>query len=156
LRYQDADGSHKTPVMLHRVIFGSLERFAGTLVEHYAGAFPTWLSPMQVSLLPIADRHVEAAKQHQESLLNLGIRAKVDERNEGIGHKIRDAQLAKHPYMLIIGDKELETDSVSVRSRNRGDLGSLPFSSFQDGILKEIHSHGQIEIDVPKTAISAG
>ncbi len=150
LKYQDADGSHKTPVMLHRVIFGSMERFVGTLIEHYAGAFPTWLSPVQVAILPIADRHTEQAHAYAKALINLGVRAEVDERNEGIGHKIRDAQLAKHPYMLILGDKETESGSVAVRSRSRGDLGALPFDTFQDKLLKEIHSHGQHEVEVPQ------
>lgn len=148
LKYQDSDGSLKTPVMLHRAIFGSLERFAGTLIEHYAGAFPTWLSPTQVAILPIADRHQEAAKAYETQLLDLGVRVKVDDRNEGIGHKIRDAQLAKHPYMLILGDKELESNTISIRSRSRGDLGSLPFEAFSERLLREIHSHGQQEVQV--------
>jgi threonyl-tRNA synthetase len=151
IKYQDTDGSYKTPVMLHRVIFGSMERFAGTLIEHYAGAFPAWLAPVQVILLPIADRHVEQARAYQHQLIDLGVRAKLDERNEGIGHKIRDAQLAKHPYMLIMGDKEIDAGAVSVRSRARGDLGSLPFEAFKDKLLREIHSHGQEEIEVPQT-----
>jgi threonyl-tRNA synthetase len=151
LKYQASDGSHQTPVMLHRVIFGSLERFAGTLIEHFAGAFPTWLSPVQVMVLPISDRHVEQAKSYEKALLDIGIRVKVDDRNEGIGHKIRDAQLAKHPYMLIMGDKELESGMVAVRSRSRGDLGALSFEDFKNKLLMEIHSHGQQVLDVPQT-----
>lgn len=150
LRYQDADGTHKIPVMLHRVIFGSMERFAGTLIEHYAGAFPAWLSPIQAILLPIADRHVEKAREYQKELIALGVRADLDERNEGIGHKIRDAQLAKHPYMIILGDKEMTQNSISLRSRSRGDLGSLSFETFKERLLMEIHSHGQREIEVPE------
>jgi len=152
LKYQDSDGSHKVPVMLHRVIFGSMERFAGTLIEHFSGAFPTWLSPLQVMILPISDRHVEQAKIYAAALLEEEVRAKVDERNEGIGHKIRDAQLEKHPYMLILGDKELESNTVSVRSRSRGDLGSLPFEAFQTQLLQEIKSHGQKEITIAEPA----
>ncbi len=151
LKYQASDGSHQVPVMLHRVIFGSLERFAGTLIEHFAGAFPTWLSPVQAMILPISDRHVEQAKTYERELLDIGVRVKVDDRNEGIGHKIRDAQLAKHPYMVILGDKEIENQTVSVRSRNRGDLGALSFDEFKNKLLLEIHSHGQQIIEVPQT-----
>jgi threonyl-tRNA synthetase len=150
LSYRDADGSLQTPVTLHRAIFGSMERFAGTLVEHYAGAFPTWLSPVQVMLLPIADRHLEQADSLKNKLLELGVRAKVDARNEGIGHKIRDAQLDKHPYMLIMGDKEIETSTVSVRDRSRGDIGAMPFEVFQNDLLKEIHSYGKLQVSKPK------
>lgn len=150
IKYQAADGTQQTPVMVHRAIFGSLERFAATLIEHYAGAFPAWLAPLQVIILPIADRHIEVARAYEQQLLDLGVRVKVDARNEGIGHKIRDAQLEKHPYMLILGDKELEANAVSVRSRSRGDLGSLSFEVFKQQLLAEIHSHGREELSVPQ------
>lgn len=152
LKYTDSDGQPKRPIMIHRVIFGSLERFAGTLIEHYAGAFPTWLSPAQVMLLPIADRHVEKAKEIETALLDLGIRVKVDLTNEGIGHKIRQAQLAKVPYMLVLGDKELEGDQVAVRSRNRGDIGAMPFAAFVEQLQAEISSHGQMVLEAPSPA----
>jgi threonyl-tRNA synthetase len=116
LKYTDKDGQAKRPIMIHRAIFGSLERFAGTLIEHYAGAFPTWIAPQQVAILPIADRHVEYAEQIEKTLREQLVRVKVDSSNEGIGAKIRHAQLAKVPYMLIIGDKELEKGEVAVRS----------------------------------------
>jgi threonyl-tRNA synthetase len=138
LTYQDADGSHKTPVMLHRVIFGSMERFAGTLIEHYAGAFPLWLSPVQVQILPIADRHTEAAQKLETRLREADVRVKTDARNEGIGHKIRDAQLAKVPYMLILGDKEIEAGTVSVRSRTQGDMGAMVTDAFISQVLHDI------------------
>lgn len=155
IRYQDTDGSHKTPVMLHRVIFGSLERFSGTLIEHFAGAFPTWLSPVQVKILPISDRHIEQAKIYLHELIDLGVRAELDDRNEGIGHKIRDAQLAKHPYMLVLGDKEVEAKTVAVRSRSRGDLGTVSFEDFSEQLQREIRTYGKQEVTVAKEPVEA-
>lgn len=149
LKYTDSDGVHKRPIMIHRAIFGSLERFAGTLTEHYAGAFPTWLSPQQVMILPIADRHLDYAHQLEAQLRSELIRVKVDTSNEGIGKKIRDAQLAKIPYMLVIGDKELESRQIAVRSRSRGDLGSIGFESFAELLHQEIKSHGTQEVTLP-------
>ncbi|MGE0200328.1 MAG: threonine--tRNA ligase [Candidatus Melainabacteria bacterium] len=151
LRYKDADGQDKQPIMIHRAIFGSLERFAGTLIEHYAGAFPAWLSHQQVIFLPIADRHVEAARKMEARLRQQLIRAKTDNSNEGIGHKIRQAQLAKVPYMLVIGDKEAESGQVAVRSRFGGDLGSMPFEAFEEALLQEIRTHGKETVQVPAT-----
>jgi threonyl-tRNA synthetase len=148
LKYTDSDGQAKQPIMLHRVIFGSMERFAGTLIEHYAGAFPTWLSPLQVMILPIADRHVDAAKVVEQQLRELDIRVKVDLSNEGIGHKIRQAQLAKVPYMLVMGDKEIEQNQVAVRSRHRGDLGALDVDTFIQRLKTEIDSAGLTELMV--------
>lgn len=150
LKYTDKDGQAKRPIMIHRAIFGSLERFAGTLIEHYAGAFPAWLAPQQVAILPIADRHIEYAKQVEASLRAELVRAKTDTSNEGIGHKIRQAQLAKIPYMLVIGDKELEANEVAVRSRTQGDLGALPIGEFVDQIKAEIESKGQQSVNVPQ------
>lgn len=150
LKYTDKDGQAKRPIMIHRAIFGSLERFAGTLIEHYAGAFPTWIAPQQVAILPIADRHVEYAEQVEKTLREQLVRAKVDASNEGIGAKIRNAQLAKIPYMLIIGDKELEKGEVAVRSRSKGDLGAEPLEQFLAQIKAEIASHGRDIITLPE------
>lgn len=150
LKYTDKDGQAKRPIMIHRAIFGSLERFAGTLIEHYAGAFPAWLAPQQVAILPIADRHIEYAQQVEATLRGDLVRAKVDTSNEGIGHKIRQAQLAKVPYMLIIGDKELEAAQVAVRSRSQGDLGALPVDEFVAQIRAEIETKGKKIVNVPQ------
>jgi threonyl-tRNA synthetase len=150
LKYTDKDGQAKRPIMIHRAIFGSLERFAGTLIEHYTGAFPAWLAPQQVSILPIADRHVAYAQQVEAALREELVRAKTDISNEGIGHKIRQGQLAKIPYMLIIGDKELEKNEVAVRSRSQGDLGALPIQEFVAQIKAEIETKGKQMISVPE------
>jgi threonyl-tRNA synthetase len=127
-----------------------MERFAGTLIEHYAGAFPTWLSPQQVAILPIADRHVEYAQQLEKQMREELIRAKTDLSNEGIGHKIRQAQLAKTPYMLVIGDKELQANEVAVRHRHRGDLGAVSFDIFKEQLMAEIASRGETQVTLPE------
>jgi threonyl-tRNA synthetase len=150
LKYTDKDGQAKRPIMIHRAIFGSLERFAGTLIEHYAGAFPTWIAPQQVAILPIADRHVEYAEQIEKTLREQLVRVKVDSSNEGIGAKIRHAQLAKVPYMLIIGDKELEKGEVAVRSRSKGDLGAVSLPMFLEQLQREIATHGQEAVTLPE------
>ena len=124
--------------MLHRVIFGSIERFIGVLIENYAGAFPTWLAPVQVKVLPIADSHKEYAEKVKEELENVGIRVEIDERNEKIGYKIREAQLEKIPYMLVLGDKEKAANSVGVRSRKDGDIGAMPIDEFIAKVVEEI------------------
>ena len=123
LNYIGEDGAHHRPVMIHRVVLGSIERFIGVLIEHYAGAFPFWLAPVQVIILPIADRHIPYAKDIFKSLDDQNIRVEMDERNEKVGFKIREAQMKKIPYMLVIGDKEVESKTVAVRSREEGDLG---------------------------------
>ena len=138
LSYVDRDGGHKRPIMIHRAIFGSLERFIGILIEHFAGAFPTWLAPEQVRLLPIADRHVEYANELREKLLDLDIRATVDDAQEKIGYKIRNGQLQKVPYMLVIGDREMENGAIAVRSREAGDLGTKSVEEFIAEITREI------------------
>ena len=138
LTYVGPDGERHRPVMIHRVVFGSIERFIAILTEHYAGAFPTWLSPVQVKILPLIDKHVEYALKVQKELEDKGIRVEVDARNEKIGYKIREARLEKVPYMLIIGDKELENNAVAVRSRKDGDIGAILVSEFIDKILKEV------------------
>ena len=138
LNYIGKDGEKHKPVVIHRVAYGSIERFFGILVEHFAGKFPTWLAPTQVKILPIADRHNENAYSIKEELQKHGIRVEVDDRSEKVGYKIREAQLNKYPYMLIIGDKEAENGEVSVRSRDKGELGSKKISDFIYEILEEI------------------
>ena len=138
LTYIGEDGEKHRPVMLHRVIFGSIERFIGILIEQYAGAFPTWLAPVQVKILTIADRHVDYAKKLIKEMSSKGIRVELDDREEKMGYKIREAQLQKVPYMLIIGDKEVEENKVSMRSRDKGDLGSIEKEKFIEKIEEEI------------------
>ena len=128
LTFQNAEGGRSRPYMVHRAILGSIERFIGVLIEHYAGAFPLWLSPVQAVIIPIADRHIEYAEQIQDTLINQGYRVEVDSRSERMNLKIRNAQLQKMPYMLIVGDKELEQETASVRLRNGTDMGSMPLS----------------------------
>lgn len=140
LSYIGADGEKHRPVMIHRVVFGSIERFIAILTEHFAGAFPTWLSPVQVKLLPIIDKHHDYAYEVKAKLEAKGIRVEVDTRNEKIGYKIREAQLDKTPYMLVIGDKEMENGAVAVRSRKEGDLGSMAVQAFVDKIVEEIET----------------
>ncbi len=138
LTYIGEDGEKHRPVMLHRVIFGSIERFIGILIEQYAGAFPTWLAPVQVKILTIADRHVDYAKKLIKEMSSKGIRVELDDREEKMGYKIREAQLQKVPYMLIIGDKEVEENKASMRSRDKGDLGSIEKEKFIEKIEEEI------------------
>lgn len=150
LKYTDSDGQQKQPIMIHRAIFGSLERFAGTLVEHYAGAFPTWLSPMQVAILPIGDQHLPYAQELAARLNDDLIRAKVDTSGHDIRAKIKEAQLAKVPYMLIIGDREMQNGEVAVRSRNRGDLGAVSMEEFHARLRREIQSYGKETVSLPE------
>jgi threonyl-tRNA synthetase len=138
LEYVAADGEKHRPIMLHRVILGSIDRFLGVLIEHYAGAFPAWLAPVQVKILTITDRSANYARSVVGSLKKVGFRVELDQRNEKIGYKIREARLEKVPYMLIIGDKEAETGSVSVRHREDGDRGSLSLEGFIVGVRKEM------------------
>ena len=138
LEYTGADGQKHRPIMIHRVVFGSIERFIGILIEHFAGAFPLWLAPEQVRILPISERHHEKAREIYQQLFNAGMRVEIDERSEKIGYKIREAQLQKIPYMLIIGDKEAESGTVSVRRRGEGDLGAVKTEAFLATALAEI------------------
>ena len=140
LEYTGADGEKHRPIMIHRVVFGSIERFIGILIEHFAGAFPTWLAPVQVKVLPISDKHADYAGKVLEELNAAGIRAEIDLRAEKIGYKIREAQLRKIPYMLVVGAKEEEEGRVSVRSRFEGDEGSKELSVFVSEIKEEIAS----------------
>ena len=137
LSYIDKDGNKKTPIMIHRAIFGSFDRFIGIITEHFAGAFPTWLAPVQVRILPIADAHKEYASKLKEQLEEEGIRVELDDRQEKIGYKIREAQLQKIPYMLIIGEKEVEANAVGVRSRKEGDIGQMQTLDFINKIKEE-------------------
>ena len=130
LEYTGPDGEKHRPVMIHRVVLGSIERFIGVITEHFAGAFPLWLAPRQVIVLPIADRHFEAADAVREKLSEIGVRAEVDSRSEKLGYKLREAQLQKIPYMLVVGDKEAADGTVSVRKRGEGDIGSMSVEDF--------------------------
>lgn len=136
--YTGSDGEKHRPIMIHRVCFGSIERFIGILIEHFAGAFPTWLAPVQVKLLPISDRQHNYAAEVAKKLTSAGIRVETDTRNEKIGYKIREAQLEKVPYMLVIGDKECESGTVAVRSRKNGDMGTESLDTFIADVRKEI------------------
>ena len=139
LKYIGADNTEHRPVVIHRAIFGSFERFIAMLIEHYAGAFPLWLAPLQVVVLPIADRHVAYAQGVCRRLAEAGLRVQVDERQEKIGYKIREAQLQKVPYMLVVGDREAAEGAVAVRSRSGGDLGSKPLEAFIESARDEAH-----------------
>lgn len=140
LTYIDKDGREKTPAVIHRVIFGSLERFIGILIEHTAGAFPTWLSPVQVVVAPIAERHVKYSQSIAKELEAQNIRVEADGRNESINKKIRDAELLKVPYILVIGDKEEKDKKVAVRKRGKGDLGAVDLKKFATEVTDEIRS----------------
>ena len=123
--------------MIHRVVFGSIERFIGILIEHYAGKFPLWLSPVQVKVLPISDKYMDYAQEIEMALKKEGLRCEVDGRAEKIGYKIRAAQLERIPYMLVIGEKEVREGSVSVRSRDRGDLGGMLIGRLLEALCEE-------------------
>ena len=138
LTYIGEDGQKHRPVMIHRVVYGSIERFIGILIENYAGAFPTWLAPVQVKILPISDKYADYSKEVLDKLTEAGIRAEMDTRSEKIGYKIREAQTQKIPYMLVVGQKEEEEKTVSVRSRFAGDEGASSVESFIESIQKEI------------------
>ena len=136
LKYIGADNTEHMPIVIHRAIFGSIERFVAILIEHYAGAWPLWLAPVQAIVLPISDRHLDYARQVHTRLAAAGLRAELDERQEKIGYKIREAQLQKVPYMLVVGDKEIEAKNVSVRHRHAGDLGPQDVAAFGARVVK--------------------
>lgn len=140
LTYIGEDGQKHRPVMVHRTCFGSIERFIGILIEHYAGAFPVWLAPVQVRLMPISERHAAYAHKLAGELRNLDVRVEVDDRNEKIGYKIREGQVQKVPYMLIVGDKEAETGTVALRKRGEGDKGTVAVDAFTAELLQEIRA----------------
>ena len=143
LEYTGADGEKHRPIMIHRVVFGSIERFIGVITEHFAGAFPVWLSPVQARVMPITDRAADYAKQLAERLDQEGVRVDTDLRNEKIGYKIREAQMQKLPYMLVVGDKEAEAGTVSVRTRGGVDLGAMPVDDFIAKIKEEIKTRAK-------------
>jgi threonyl-tRNA synthetase len=130
INYIGPDGAQHRPVMLHRTVYGSLERFLGILIEHYAGAFPYWLAPIQVRLVPVSDDHQEYVRKVSARLEERGIRVDIDLRDEKLGKRIRDAQLQKVPFMIVAGDREVETQSLAVRDRAKGDLGSMSLEGF--------------------------
>ena len=146
LEYTGADGEKHRPIMIHRVIFGSIERFIGILIEHFAGAFPTWLAPVQVKVLPISDKYMDYAQKVLDELNNSGVRAEIDTRAEKIGYKIREAQMKKIPYMLVVGAKEEEDGLVSVRSRFEGDEGQKSLTDFLAAIKMEIQDKTAREV----------
>jgi threonyl-tRNA synthetase len=138
LEYIAKDGSAKTPIMIHRALFGSLERFMGVLIEHYAGAFPVWIAPVQVAIIPVSEKSAEYALAVHKSLAEKSLRSFVDSRNEKMQKKIRDAEVDKVPYMLIVGEKEALAKTVSVRSKSKGDLGAMGLDKFIDAVKEEI------------------
>ena len=150
LEYIGADGEKHRPIMIHRVAFGSIERFIGILIEHFAGAFPTWLAPVQVKVLPISDKFMDYARQVTEQLDQEGIRVELDVRSEKIGYKIREAQMQKVPYMLVVGQKEAEDGVAAVRSRFLGDEGQKPLEEFITSIKAEIESKEIRKVEVKK------
>jgi len=145
LTYIGEDGQKHQPLMVHRALYGSLERFFGILLEHYAGALPVWLSPVQAAVLPITDRHLEYGRKVEKALADAGIRVHVDARPEKVNYKIREAQLQKIPYMLVIGDREAEAGAVAVRNRRQGDLGAKPLDEVVASIRKLIEDRTPTE-----------
>ena len=143
LQYPGADNTDHRVVVIHRAIFGSFERFIAILIEHYAGAFPLWLAPVQAVILPISDRHLAYAAAVRDQLAAAGLRAELDERQEKIGYKIREAQLQKVPYMLVVGDRESQDGTVSVRTRAGGDQGAAAVRDFIANAMHEIASKGK-------------
>jgi threonyl-tRNA synthetase len=146
-QYVAEDGSRQVPVMLHRAILGSFERFIGILIEHYEGIFPTWLAPTQAVVLNITDKHAEYAKTVEDSLKNKGFRVISDLRNEKIGFKIREHTIQKVPYLLVVGDKEVESQTVAVRARRGEDLGSMDLNAFQAHLTEDVGRRGRIAMD---------
>jgi len=140
LEYVAEDGKRHQPLMVHRALYGSVERFFGILIEHYAGAFPVWLAPVQTVVMPITDRQLEYAKTVQSKLEAAGLRSHLDDRKEKVNLKIRDAQMQKVPYMLVVGDREAESESVAVRHRKHGDLGAKPLDQFIEEVSKLVES----------------
>ncbi|MBE6914890.1 MAG: threonine--tRNA ligase, partial [Ruminococcaceae bacterium] len=143
LEYVTSEGEKETPVMIHRVVFGSIERFIGIITEHFAGAFPTWLSPVQVKILTVTDRVNDYAADVAKLLDAAGVRVEIDERNEKIGKKIREATLEKTPYMLVLGDRDLENKTVSVRTRSGEDKGAMSIDDFVFDICEEIRTRAK-------------
>ena len=143
LEYVGEDGNKHRPVVIHRAILGSLDRFVAFLLEEYKGNFPTWLAPTQIKILPIADRHLEYANKLREAFAKERIRVEIDSRQEKTGYKIREAQLQKIPYMIIVGDKEVENSLVGIRSRKDGDIGQMKLEEFLNKIKEEIKTYAK-------------
>jgi threonyl-tRNA synthetase len=146
-KYVDEHGERQTPVMIHRAVLGSLERFIGILIEHYAGAMPAWLAPQQVAILNITDKQSEYCKEIEESLKKHDIRASADLRNEKIGFKIREHTLHKVPYLIVVGDKEVESNTVAVRTRKGDDLGTMTLDAFKELLAKDVARRGRVETE---------
>jgi len=146
-QYVAEDGLRQVPVMLHRAILGSFERFIGILIEHYEGVFPTWLAPEQAIVLNITDKHSEYALKVEDSLRNKGFRVTSDLRNEKIGFKIREHTIQKVPYLLVVGEREMETQTVSVRARRGEDLGSMDLGQFISHITDDVERHGRVVLE---------
>jgi len=142
LHYIGADDAEHRPVMIHRALLGSFERFIGILIEHYAGEFPLWLAPVQAVVLPIADRHAAYADRVAARLREEGLRVEVDARSESVGRRIRDTELRKVPYMLVVGDREEETEHVAIRAHRRGDEGSSPLAEAVEKLAREARERG--------------
>jgi threonyl-tRNA synthetase len=140
LTFIDKDGTEKNPVMVHRAILGSYERFLALIIEHFAGAFPVWLSPVQAAIIPISEKHLDYAKKIEKELRENNFRVELKDENETLGKKIRAAEMDKIPYLLIIGDKEISNNSVSIRERQKGDLGAIAIEKFIDEIKSKIIS----------------
>src|SRR2546421_2825104 len=147
-RIQGADNHRHRPVMIHRAPFGSMERFCGVLIEHYAGAFPLWLAPEQVRLVPVADRHAPHARELASELAEHGLRADVDASRETVPKKIRAASLMKVPYTLVVGDKEIEAGTVAVRDRNGAEVRGIPFEAFAEAVAEEARVRSLTGVDL--------
>jgi threonyl-tRNA synthetase len=142
--YIGEDGKEHRPYMVHRALLGSMERFVGVLIEHYGGAFPLWLAPVQAVVIPIADRHIEFAQRVVDDMRAEGLRVEIDARSERMQAKIRDAQLQKVPYMLVVGDREQGAEAVAVRRRDGTDLGAIPLFQLIDQLRDEVVTRGQV------------
>ncbi len=156
ITYEDQDGSRQRPVMVHRAIFGAMERFVAVLIEHFAGAFPVWLSPVQVAVIPIADRHADYCEAVAERLREAGLRVQVDSRAERMNRKIRDAQLQKTPYMLIAGDRDIKAEKVSVRLRTEEDLGAMTVDDLLAGVLPVVESRAPHDLGLGRASAGSG
>jgi threonyl-tRNA synthetase len=155
LAYTGADNAEHRPVMIHRALMGSFERFIGILIEHYAGEFPVWLTPVQAIALPIADRHNDAAAAAVAKLREAGLRAEVDDRTESVGRKIRDAELAKTPYMLVVGDREADAGAVALRRHREGDEGTVPIAEAVERLTLEVAGRGAPLLSGPDAEVAA-
>ena len=146
ISYEAEDGTRRRPVMVHRAIFGAMERFFAVLTEHFAGAFPVWLAPVQVVVVPIADRHVAYCTDVADRLIDAGLRVEIDQRAERMNRKIRDAQLQKIPYMLIAGERDIEAEQVSVRLRTGGDVGGQSVEQFLTSVMPIVESRDPVDL----------